>query len=63
LVLTRSPARHLHRADILLKHPRGVQPHRFTPGPSSSGQAITIWVSHTPGVDLPQGAITQARRL
>jgi hypothetical protein len=54
--------RYLHRADILLKHACGLQPHALTPGPPSSGQATTIWVPHNPGVDPPPGAITQARR-
>jgi hypothetical protein len=55
--------RHLHRADIVLKHPRGLLPHALPPDPSSSGQATTIWVPHTSGVDPPPGAFTQARRL
>jgi hypothetical protein len=56
------PVRYPHRADTLLIHPYGLQPHLLTPGPPSSGQATTIWVPHTPGVDPPPGAITQARR-
>jgi hypothetical protein len=55
--------RHLHRADIVLKHPRGLQPHILTPDPSSSGQATTIWVPHTTGVDPTPQTITQARRM
>ena len=55
--------RHLHRADIVLIHPRGLQPHALTPDLSGSGQATTSWVPHTSGVDPPPGAITQARRL
>jgi hypothetical protein len=38
------PVRHLHRADIVLIHLRGLQPHALTPGPPSSGQATTIWI-------------------
>jgi hypothetical protein len=53
---------YLHRADILLIHLRGLQPHALTPDPPSSGQATTIWVPHDPGVDPPLGTITQARR-
>jgi hypothetical protein len=56
------PVRDLHRAEILLMHLHGTQPHVLTPGPPSSGQASTIWVSHDPGVDPPPSAITQARR-
>jgi hypothetical protein len=40
------PARHLHRADIVLIHMRGLKPHAPTPGPPSSGQATTIWAPH-----------------
>src|SRR5450755_553164 len=41
------PPRHLHGADILLKHLRSLPPHPLAPDPSPSGQATTIRVSHT----------------
>jgi hypothetical protein len=39
-------AGHLHRADPLLEHRRGLQPHRLTPGTLRRGQATTVGVSH-----------------
>src|SRR5262245_16494673 len=56
------PLRDLHRADIVLIHSRGLQPHALTPGPPSSGRATTIWVPHISRRSPPPGAITQARR-
>jgi hypothetical protein len=41
---------------------RGLQPHALTPDPPSNGQATTIGIPHTPGLDPSPGEITQARR-
>ena len=55
--------RYLNRRHVLLERQCGLQSHLLPPCPPRSGKAITIGISHTPGVDLAAILITQARRL
>jgi hypothetical protein len=53
---------HLYRPDFLPEHPRGLQPHHFTPGQPPIGQTTTIRIPHDPGIDRPPVKITPTRR-
>jgi hypothetical protein len=45
------PGRNPRRRHIHGEHPRGPHPYLLPLGPSRSGQATTIGVPHTPGID------------